>query len=190
MSDPTYLKDVKKFGSEEPTPKDLKKLEAELYSGPDRAAAVVLASLVERSIGRLLQMNMRNGSKDLLEPERPIGTFAAKIQIAYAFNLIGPITRHDLTIIRTLRNQFAHSRRPIRFSTPVVKIACGHLQLPDQPGVFISFRMLNSVPHRRLKAAADRSHPRTRFFTACNEIAQRIYRYRTDDRDDPLNQLP
>lgn len=191
MSQPTFLRNLKRFGSEEPTTKDIRALEAELYSGPDRTAGVVLASLVERSLGRLLRSSMRSdGVEDLFEPEGLMGTFSAKIKIAYALNLIGPTTRHDLNIIRSLRNQFAHSRRPIRFTTPVVRIACQHLSIPDLPGVTLSFRMLEKTPRNKLRAAADKSHPRTRFFTSCNEIAQRIYLVRTDDKNDALNQLP
>lgn len=191
MSGPAYLKNLRDYGGGDPSPSDIKTLEAEMYSGPDRAAAVVLSSLAERSLGHLLKLKMRkDGIGDLFNPDGMLGTFGAKIQIAYALKLIGPITRHDLNIIRTLRNQFAHSRKPIKFSTGVVKIACSHLMLPDQPGVFLNFSMLNKTSRRRLKAASDKKHPRTRFFTACNEIAQRIYFVRTGDPDDPLNQLP
>jgi len=191
MSDPTYLKDLKKWGAEDPTVDDLEALESELYAGSDRGAAVIFSSVVEKSLGKLLRDAMRpDGIGNLFEFDGTLGTFGAKIQFAYALQLIGPITRHDLTIIRSLRNQFAHSRRPIEFETPVVAAACKHLSLPDQLGVFLSYRMLQAVPEDRLLAASDKNHPRTRFFTAGNEIAQRIYFIRTGDKNDPLNQLP
>jgi hypothetical protein len=40
VGDPAYLKNLRKFGSGELTTEELAALEAELYSGPDRAAAV------------------------------------------------------------------------------------------------------------------------------------------------------
>lgn len=191
MSDPGYLRNLRKFGAGEPTKENITALERELYSGPDRAAAVVLASLVERSLGHLLRLSMREeGIGDIFDSDGLLGSFGAKIQICYALKLIGPTTRHDLTIIRVLRNQFAHSRKPIRFSTDVVKTACQHLSIPDLPGVTLSFSMVDKTPRRRLKAAIDKDHPRTRFFTACNEIARRIYFVRTGDKNDPINQLP
>lgn len=162
-----------------------------MYSGPDRGAALVLASIVEKSVEKLLRNSMRtNGVNQLFKYGGPVGDFASKINMAYGFNLIGPKSRSDLTIIRCIRNQFAHSRLPIRFTTPVVKEACAQLQLPDEVGVTLSFRMLENVPEKRLRAASNKNHPRTRFFTACNEIAQRVYYLRTENRDDPLNQLP
>jgi hypothetical protein len=78
---------------------DIAALEAEMFSGPDRAAAVVLGSMVERSLGHLLKRDMRpNGIGDLFEPGGILGTMGAKIDLAYALKLIGPKTRHDLTM--------------------------------------------------------------------------------------------
>jgi len=191
LSDPTYLKNLKAFGRGEPTEADICSLESEMYSGPDRGAAVVLGSMVERSLGQLLRNNMRTqGVNELFEYNGPMGSFSAMTQVAYAFKLIGPKVRSDLNIVRHIRNQFAHSRRPIRFTTVEVREACKHLQLPDEPGVHLNFRMLNSVSAARLRQASDKSHPRTRYFTSCNEIAQRIYFVRTGDPSAALNQLP
>ncbi len=114
VSDPKYIDELKKYGTGEPTQADLQALEAELYDGPDRGAAVVLASLVERSLERLLRNNMRSdGVNSLFKYGSPLGDFGSKIQIGYALNLFGAQTRKDLNIIRHLRNQFAHSRMPI-----------------------------------------------------------------------------
>ncbi len=91
MGDPAYLKNLRKFGSGELTTEELAASEAELYSGPDRAAAVVLASLVERSIGHLIKRSMReDGIGDIFSSDGLLGNFGAKIQIAYAIKLIGP----------------------------------------------------------------------------------------------------
>ena len=147
--------------------------------------------MVERSLGHLLRNNMRaQGVKEIFEFNGPLGTFSAKSQVAYAFRLIGPKVRSDLNIIRHVRNQFTHSRRPIRFTTNEVRDACKHLQLPDEQGVHLNFRMLNTVSAARLRQASDKSQPRTRYFTSCNEIAQRIYFVRTGNVDAALNQLP
>lgn len=162
-----------------------------MYSGPDRGAAVVLASMVERSLGHLLRTRMRSqGVEEMFGFNGPLGSFSAMIQVAYGFKLVGPKTRSDLNIIRNIRNQFAHSRRPIRFTTAEVREACKFLRLPDEEGVLLNFRMLNGVSAARLRQASDRTHPRTRYFTSCNEIAQRIYFIRTGNAEAPLNQLP
>lgn len=191
MSEPTHIRNLKKYGSGDPTQQNIRAVEAEMYSGPDRGAALVLGALAERALEKLLRRGMRDsGVNELFDFGAPIGTFYAKIQVAFAFRLLGQTTRHDLNLIRHVRNQFAHSRQPIRFTTPEVRAVCDQFRLPDLPGVHLSFRMLNAVSHRRLRAASDSTHPRTRYFTACNEIAQRIYFIRTGDEADPLNQLP
>ncbi|BDV33360.1 hypothetical protein [Methylocystis iwaonis] len=191
MSDPKYLSDLRKYGSGDPTQDDLQSLEAELYEGPDRAMAVVMGSLVERSLGKLLRNHMREDEvEELFKPSGVLGDFSSKIEMSYALKLVGRVTRHDLNIIRLLRNQFAHSRRPIQFTTDVVKRCCNELSYPDMPSVFIPFDYLNKVTEARLAEASDKTHPRTRFMVTCNEIAQRIYFIRSGDISDKRNDLP
>jgi DNA-binding MltR family transcriptional regulator len=38
-----------------------------------------------------------------------LSSFAVKVRIAYAFGIIGPVSRSDLTLINEIRNVFAHS---------------------------------------------------------------------------------
>jgi hypothetical protein len=109
--------------------------------------------------------------------------------MGYSMHLYGADTRRDLDIIRHLRNQFAHSRKPIEFETPAVKACCDQLSYPDAPGVFIPFHYLNKVCDERLEQASDRTHPRTRYFMTCNEIAQRIYLFRGGSPSDAVNTL-
>jgi hypothetical protein len=109
--------------------------------------------------------------------------------MGYAMRLFGHGTRKDLNIIRRMRNQFAHSRRPIEFVTPVVKTCCDELVYPTQPNVFVPFNYLNKVSDERLEDASDRTHPRTRFFISCHEITQRIFFIRGGQGDEDRNQL-
>jgi hypothetical protein len=62
-----------------------------------------------------------DGINNLFRYGSPLGDFGSKIQMGYAFKLFGLVTRKDLNKMRLLRNQFAHSRMPIRFTTSVVK---------------------------------------------------------------------
>jgi len=190
MTDPRYLEELRRYGSGDPTEADIEALEAELYDGPDRGAAIVLGSVVERALVKLLRNHMRDeGISELFRYPAPLSDFGSKIQIAYALKLFGVKTRKDLNIIRSLRNQFAHSRMPIEFTTPVVKACCDELIYPDAPSVNLSFKMLNTVSDERLEQASDKDHPRTRYFTSCNEIAQRIYFIRGGNDQLPINQL-
>lgn len=190
MGDPTYLSELKKYGAGDPTQDDIQALEEELYNGPDRAAAIVLGSLAEKAIGKLLSRNMREeGIGELFNSSGILGNFGAKISIGYALKLFGEKTKRELNIIRHLRNQFAHSRMPIEFNTHVVKQCCDQLAYPDIPGIHIPFNYVNKVSDLRLGDASDKSHPRTRYFISCNEITQRVYFIRSGDKSDPRNQL-
>lgn len=45
----------------------------------------------------------------------PLGSFAAKIQIASAFSIIEPDAAHDLHILREVRNVFGHASHRVTF---------------------------------------------------------------------------
>jgi hypothetical protein len=191
LTNKPYLSSFKKYADEEPTSADRNALNIDLYSASDRAAAVLWGSLVDRAVERLIRTAMRpKGVDDIFDHNGPCGSFSNKIQIAYALELFGTKTRHDLNLIRTLRNGFAHSRKPMRFTTPVVRKICDRLMFPDFPNVTLSFEMLDKTPKRKLPNASDKKHPRTRYFTTCNEIARRIWYVRGGSGDEDLNELP
>jgi hypothetical protein len=52
------------------------------------------------------------------------GTFDKKIKAAFDLDLMGVDTRHNLEIVRSVRNAFAHSMTDVRFTTPAIKAAC------------------------------------------------------------------
>jgi hypothetical protein len=169
MSNPTnlteLLTELKQYGAGNPTQSDIEALENELYNGPDRAAAIVMGSMVEKAIDKLL-------SDNIIESDDK--KFFHKIEIAYSHKLFGEKTKKELDIIRCLRNQFAHSRLPIEFVTPVVKRCCAELTYPDIPSV------LDSVYSRTVvgplsRDGVDLTQPRARFFISCHEIFVRIY---------------
>jgi hypothetical protein len=190
MSDPAYLNELKKYGAGGFTKSDIEALTNEYYNGPDRASAILLAALVERALETLLHNNMRKeGVNELLKSSSLLGNFGSKIQVGYAFKLFGPQTKKDLNIIRSLRNQFAHSSKPIQFVTPVVKQCCDQLIYPEAPGAHVPPSYVNNISDDFLKNATDKSHPRIRYFISCYEIAQRVFVIRGGDASDPRNHL-
>jgi hypothetical protein len=177
--DPAYIRNFKKFAQGAPTASDLPRLEAELYGSSDRASAVMLGSIVEAALENFLRSKIRpslnaDDIRLLFEFSGVLGTFGAKIIAAYAFNWYGPETRHDLDLIRTIRNEFAHSRKSFGFlDTPVAEI-CTNLKSPDWPGSFIPKGSLDLASDDELREAADKTHPRTRFRSACHTISHRL----------------
>jgi hypothetical protein len=119
--------------------------------------------------------------KDLKSDERSklfgfegaVGTFSAKIIVAYAMKIIGPITYSDLNIIKLLRNEFAHSRVPFDFQTPQVIAVCNELQVPKLPDSNSSFPLMTTnAPSRFGITGIPPSW--TLFVSACHNIAYRL----------------
>ena len=177
--EPQYVQQFKKFARGDPTADDLPRLEAEIYGTNDRARAVMLGAVVELSLELFLKSRRRpslnaEDTREMFEYTGPLGTFASKILIGYAFNWYGPETRKDLTLIRTLRNEFAHSRRSFDFESETVAKVCANLQSPDWPGSFIPKSYLELV---RDETAHDKQHPRTRYISACHTLSERLFQH-------------
>jgi Mannitol repressor. len=67
----------------------------------------------------------------LFENRGPLESFYSRIQVAYAFGLIGADVRNELNLIREIRNEFAHIRDPLSFSDPSIEARCKSLQVPS-----------------------------------------------------------
>jgi DNA-binding MltR family transcriptional regulator len=174
MTEPAYIRNFRSLLRTEPTRAHVDDIEQELYAlGSDRATAVMFATIVENNLQRLILRRMRSdiNSVDrsrLFDPDRPLGDFGAKIIISYALQFIGPVTKHDLDLIRLLRNGFAHSRIHFRFETPEVQAVCDHLELVNQFDIVVPRDYLRLVPSANVK------EPRTRFICACHDISYRL----------------
>jgi hypothetical protein len=179
MPDPKYIRDLKTFTRGDVTVADLVRLEAEIYGANDRARAVMLGAVVETSLEIFLRNKTRptlnsDDNRQLFDFRGPLGDFASKTLLAYAFNMFGPDTRHDLDLVRLLRNEFAHSRKSFDFTTPAIAAVCAQFRAPDAPGAFIPRRWLETVPHEELANASDKNHPRTRYIATCHILAERL----------------
>lgn len=178
-AEPKYIRDFKAFTRGDPTIADLASLEAEIYGTNDRARAVMLGAIVEISLQRFLKNKTRptltsDDGRLLFDFRGPLGDFASKTLIAYAFNMFGPDTRHDLDIVRVMRNEFAHSRKSFNFTTPQVAAVCAELKAPNSTGGFIPMRWLEAVSEDELGEASDKCHPRTRYISTCHILAERL----------------
>ena len=131
--EPAYVKALNDFAKGDASIDDLDAMEKEFYGENDRSCGILMVSLVENGLETTLRRTLVRGKphSDLFGFEGGLGTFSSKIAMAYAIGLFGTKTNHDLSLIRLLRNKFAHCRRPLKFSTPVVKNVCASLQLPE-----------------------------------------------------------
>jgi DNA-binding MltR family transcriptional regulator len=155
-------------------------MEKEFYGGSARSVVILQAAMVEVALEKAIQKKMRKDiPKEVLERlfeyDGPIGNFSSKTTIAYAFGILGTTARHDLDLIRLMRNQFAHCRKAMDFSTPQVAAVCEHLLIPNIAGVSVSPMALAKVVGE--KEALDSKNPKTRYICCCFSIANKLLEF-------------
>ena len=92
--------------------RELMSLVSGLLAEGQRALVVVGAARLDLSLEHLLKSVMLHhpgGSDDLFHSDRPLGTFSAKIALAYRLGLISGEIESSLQLVRKIRNDFAHS---------------------------------------------------------------------------------
>jgi DNA-binding MltR family transcriptional regulator len=115
----------------------LEKMEEVLYGlklQGHSAAALLGTAYLENALKALITTAFRELDKDdypaIFDGSRNgiLGTFNAKIRIAYAMKLIGQTLYWDLLLISTIRNVFAHSLHQVTFDHDDVKSDCKNLK--------------------------------------------------------------
>ena len=179
MADSAYLKAFRDYIREEPSNNDLPTMEQEFYGESDRAVALLQGAALGISLQAAILKKMRTNlttedEKKLFEGNGPISTFSARILIGFALNAFGKKTRHDLDLIRELRNAFAHVRKPMKFDTPQVSDMCSGLFIPDMNGLAMHPKSFaGGEPN-----LSDMNNPRSRYLTACHTIAFNLFHSR------------
>jgi DNA-binding MltR family transcriptional regulator len=90
----------------------------------DRGAVLITAAWVDDALKEYLRSHLIDDSivvDKLLGLDRPLGTFSSRITLCYCMGFIGPQIRSDLDVIRDVRNDFAHVRSEISFSTDSIR---------------------------------------------------------------------
>jgi len=111
---------------------------AEVNSGNDRSACLVSTTAIGHIIVELMQKYFIELTKDehdklFFERNSTLGTFAQRIDIAFALGFISRSERDDLNIIRRIRNAFAHSVANISFDNKLVADECRKLKNYKNP---------------------------------------------------------
>ncbi|WP_312479441.1 MltR family transcriptional regulator [Stutzerimonas nitrititolerans] len=89
----------------------------------DRGLVLSLAAFAEEALGELLKAFLMpsDATAQLIEGfNAPLGTFSSRIKAAYAIGLITKEQFLDLERLRKIRNEFAHSWKPVDISKPKV----------------------------------------------------------------------
>ena len=83
----------------------------EFHSKSDRAAAILGAAFLEAHLGELISsffVDAVDEEMSLLDADRPLGTFAARVRAAYCMGLISKTEHHDLNLIMQIQHIFAN----------------------------------------------------------------------------------
>src|SRR5579862_7756007 len=100
----------------------------------DRATIITVCGLLEDTIGLGLVYCFKNYPPieqfdELFEGYGPLATFSAKIAVGTVLGLINKDMRHDLGIIKRMRNGSAHSYLPVSFDASPFRERCRSLKL-------------------------------------------------------------
>jgi hypothetical protein len=108
---------------------DYQKFVLEYRGESDRAAIVMAGSFVEHYLATYLRHFMIADEEVEVLFSRALSTFDSRINIAYAFDLIGKAQRDDLRIIKDVRNAFAHSPRSLSLQDPKISAQIKQLSI-------------------------------------------------------------
>jgi DNA-binding MltR family transcriptional regulator len=101
----------------------------------DRAAAVLGPAFLDDLLKALITavaVDAKYVEERLLESSRPLGSFSARIDAAFAFGMISARDHSDLDAIRKIRNQFAHLSTPLSFDDPPIRDRCNQFRCVEE----------------------------------------------------------
>jgi hypothetical protein len=92
------------------------------HNESDRGAAVLVGGFVENYLGIYLRSFVVDSkvANDLFQAVGPLSSFSQRIAVARAFGFISKKQYDDLTLIRKIRNHFAHHPLDASFSDPPI----------------------------------------------------------------------
>ena len=97
----------------------------ELIGGSDHACAMLAGAAISEGLGDLLKLYFIKLEKD--DTERlfhgqgaPLGDFSSRTSVSFALGLITPQERLAATVVRKIRNHFAHTLDQFDFSNELI----------------------------------------------------------------------
>jgi hypothetical protein len=132
----------------------------------DRSVAIIGASLIEVQLEELLSKGMIDHKEvpSFFKGYAPLASLSAKASLAVFLGLIPVDVFKDITYIRKIRNEFAHSHEDIDFSKPPISDFISNLisvkwflycmPLADKPITKAEEEEIRTVPRRTFDIAA------------------------------------
>jgi DNA-binding MltR family transcriptional regulator len=106
------------------------------FKNDDRTTAIMVTSFLEDflAIAILHKFHVKpteDQLNELFAGYGPLASLAGKVAIGYALGAISADGKHDLGIIRKIRNDFAHTMDPLTFDSQEIASRCHSLKLTD-----------------------------------------------------------
>lgn len=103
-----------------------------INNGSHMACVLIAGSYLDKCLAAMLKRRLAKckETNELLTPNGSLGTFSARITMAFVLGLITKITHDNLNVVRKIRNHFAHHHLDMTFADPGVQSLCHGLQLP------------------------------------------------------------
>jgi hypothetical protein len=155
--------------------------------GSDRGAGILMVTSVEDTLQAAIEsrLSIPSDQRDIFfGADSPLGTFANKIRIGLALDIFDVKAKQNLTLLKAIRNAFAHSKISIDFETSEIKMACDLLAMPAMPMMADGTQMRWAPQQQRYKG-------RARFQVVCTGQAQAFstYAFLANNRHLPSDQL-
>lgn len=115
---------------------DLKGFYHEVMEESDRGAALLCAALLDEQLFQFLKayfVDDAEAALKLMDPEKPLGSFRAKIHLAYCMGLLTEDAYRDLLTISQIRNDFAHKLHGLTFNDLGMVEQCDKLRVGMKP---------------------------------------------------------
>lgn len=103
----------------------------ELMNESDRAAIILASSMLDDLLANAIAMKMNpkmlvSDVDKVFRPNGPLGSFAARIEIASLFQIIDDTTFVQLSTLLQMRNACAHSKHPILLTDELLENVAKH----------------------------------------------------------------
>jgi DNA-binding MltR family transcriptional regulator len=96
----------------------------------DRGCGVAAPAFIDEELKFLLQSVLADDDKlieQAFSQSGPLASFSARIDFGFLMGLLSRVAWRDLHIIRKVRNDFAHSAKPLSFDDDAIRSRCSEL---------------------------------------------------------------
>ena len=103
-----------------------------LAKSDDHTAAIMAAAIIEARLRQALEQQFQRNDKveqEMFRSTGPLGSFSAKIKLAFLMGIINEETYRDLNTIKEVRNRFAHLVEVTHFDSSNIKSLTDRLSL-------------------------------------------------------------